>query len=207
MIDARPARNHSPHSQEYAREAFQRLQPAFPHYEDKILYMLRRRGITGASSLLVEPHTHGERSQTVYVADGYRGGHRILAGMLEGGDDEAIGKVTSVHSHEYPVRERYIKLGGEPYVNTLEMNGNLVVARRRIAVPNGEGIVVPPGVPHFAYTERDPSFTLIIMENAQILPEDEQHVPLQARMDFGEEPTPLNARRILTSKIPVIHES
>lgn len=126
-------------------------------YEDELFSLLRQRGlIDGHLPQIFLPPDRHEGSKARYLLDFYRGDDRILVPVM------GPWKKTSRHSHIEPITEEYEVLKGE-----LSLNGTLIPP---------EGLIVPPGVLHQVETRDQYALTLIIMRDARLVPESQQHV-------------------------------
>ncbi|MBI2337603.1 hypothetical protein HYU95_00290 [Candidatus Daviesbacteria bacterium] len=149
------------------------------------------------------PHHHGNGSTAVYIGNfnvltesGY---HRVLLAIQDEGGR------TSLHVHTQPnMPESYIRLGkGVSHLNTLRLDGDLIIGRRRIPMSD-EDIIVPPGVPHFVDTEGGTlSYTLIVMGNAGNYPDSSHHTPLIARLP-GEDASRIIRAQDIDHRIPLL---
>ena len=106
------------------------------------------------------PHN---RSQAVYLAEQFVGDHLVLVPVL------GPNMKTSRHSHVAPmVQERYFHIAGESFVK---------VGGEDLALNDEQNLIeVPLGVVHQVSTKEKSALTLIIMENALLVPSGRLHV-------------------------------
>ncbi len=126
-------------------------------YQDELIGVLRRRGFIDNGSvpqLFLPPDRH-ELSKARYLFDFYHGDDRILVPVM------GPWRRTSKHLHKEPIIERYETLRGEFYLND--------------ALIPSEGLTILPGITHQGETRSEYAITLIVMENARLVPEDQQH--------------------------------
>lgn len=129
-------------------------------YKTELIELLRRRRfITDGClpSLLLPPQRH-EGSRARYLFDFYQEDNRILVSIM------GSHKRTSRHFHIEPIWETYEVLRGELYING-------------ILIPS-EGLTIPPGVFHQAETRGQYALTLIVMRDARLVPEAQQHASI-----------------------------
>ncbi|MBI3070447.1 MAG: hypothetical protein HYY87_04060 [Candidatus Levybacteria bacterium] len=186
-------------------DTFRRLIAKIPNHEEIAYRAVGTRGLLPPDGkLILPPHNHGNGSAATYIGD-WRvstesGHHRVLLAMQDQGGR------TSLHVHTQPnMPELYVRLWreGVSYVNVLELDGDLILGRKRILMSD-EGIIVPPGVPHFVDTENGTfSYTLIVMRNAGDIPYDQHHTPLVARLPGEATPHIIRAQDI-DHRIPLL---
>lgn len=153
---------------------------------------------------LCPPHHHRNGSAAVYIGEfkvhTESGHHRVLLAIQDEGGR------TSLHVHDKSdMFEEYIRLWREglSHVNTLQLDGDLIMRRRRMLMSD-EGITVSPGVPHFVDTEGGTlSYTLIIMRNAGNYPDSSHHAPLVARLP-GEDTLRIIRAQDIDHRIPLL---
>lgn len=129
-------------------------------YQEELLEVLEKRGLAPDEhlpQLLLPPQRH-ERSHARYLYDFYKGNDRVLISIL--GPE----KKTSRHYHRKPIVEDYEILRGELY-----LNGTLIPSC---------GLIVPSRFVHQAETRDQYALTLIVMKNAKLVRESEQHTRL-----------------------------
>lgn len=103
-------------------------------------------------------------SQAVYVVEQFTGDDLILVAVLR------PNMKTSKHHHEEPMlRERYLHIAGESFVS---VNGDISTLNDK-----QNSIDVPLNVSHQVHTNGKPSLTLIVMENARLVPQGRLHIP------------------------------
>lgn len=108
-----------------------------------------------------KPH---EGSQAVYVVEQFVGNDLILVAVLR------PNMRTSKHRHEEPMlKERYLHIAGESFVS---VNGDISALNQE-----RDSIEVPLNVSHQVHTNGKPSLTLIVMENARLVPQGRLHIP------------------------------
>ena len=129
-------------------------------YQAELIELLRqRRFITDGSlpQLLLPPDRH-ERSRARYLFDFYQENDRILVPIM------GPHKRTTRHFHIEPIWETYEVLRGELYIDG-------------IPIPS-EGLTIPPEVFHQAETRERYALTLIVMRDARLVPQDQQHASI-----------------------------
>ena len=104
-----------------------------------------------------EEKKHGKKgSEAHYLVDYYAGFDRVLVSYLPPHSK------TSEHEHNMPLIEEYHPLRGE-----FNLNGEVLPS---------EGLLILPGFKHRGNTGDPDALTLIIMRNAAIIPEQNQHI-------------------------------
>lgn len=154
-------------------------------------------GMSLSETAVTRPHRHGKHSQGVYrfddnvygefvkdfsSPDQEFGNHWVLASLL------GPNATTSLHMHnneEFPMDELYIGIKGKLYVVMLDMKNGLVTGGKRVEVAN-KGILVPSGIPHFAYTETEGAVSIIALRHGLDVPEEDVHFPVSASFSVGE---------------------
>lgn len=107
-----------------------------------------------------KPH---DGSQALYIVEQFIDDDWVLVSVL-GSNME-----TSKHHHEAPmIKEKYLHIAGESFV---AVGSNVIALNEK-----NNSIEVPLDINHQVTTKENPALTLIVMENARLVPSGRLHI-------------------------------
>lgn len=133
-----------------------------PDYKKSILSKAEEVGIKEPLRFFDNSLPHNG-SQAVYIVEQFVGDDWILVSVLE------PYMKTSKHHHKAPmVKEKYLHIAGESFVAVDE---NVIALNEK-----NSHIEVSLNVNHQVTTRKSPALTLIVMENARLVPPGRLHI-------------------------------